>query len=129
MQTESETSGPRSQPPPVLVTEVLPPAPGAVPPLPGEHQLPHGLTRTQMIVAFIIAGVSDAISGFAAFAPPIQWVVDILTAGALFAVLGWRWLLLPGLVMEAVPGVGVIPFWVLVVSGIAVWGHVRPKLN
>ena len=32
----------------------------------------------------------------------------------------------PGLIMEAVPGLGVVPFWVLVVAAIAVWGQVRP---
>ena len=37
--------------------------------------------------------------------------------------------LLPGLVMEAIPGVGVLPFWLLVVGAIAVWGTARPKLR
>jgi hypothetical protein len=38
-------------------------------------------------------------------------------------------LLPPGLVMEAIPGVGVIPFLLLVVGAIAVWGTVRPHLK
>ena len=61
--------------------------------------------------------------------PPVEWVVDLVTAALLFIVLGWHWLLLPGLIMEAIPGVGVVPFWVLVVGAIAVWGTVKPKLN
>jgi len=36
-------------------------------------------------------------------------------------------LLLPGLIMEAIPGVYVFPFWVLVVGAVAVWGTARPK--
>ena len=42
---------------------------------------------------------------------------------------GRLWLLLPGLVMEAIPGVGVLPFWLLVVGAIAVWATARPKLK
>ena len=58
-----------------------------------------------------------------------MWVVDIVTAILLFIVLGWHWLLLPGLVMEAIPGVAVLPFWLLVVGAIAVWGTIRPKFK
>jgi hypothetical protein len=106
------------------------PAPEVVrdPPILNGDKLPHGLTRKQIVLAFVIAGISDLISGFMPL-PPVEWVVDLLTAGALFAVLGWKWLLLPGLIMEAIPGVAVIPFWVLVVSAIAVWGTVKPKMN
>jgi hypothetical protein len=31
--------------------------------------------------------------------------------------------------MEAIPGLGVIPFWLLVVGAIVVWGTARPKLK
>jgi hypothetical protein len=48
--------------------------------------------------------------------------VDVIIALLLFAVLGWRWLLLPGFVMEAITCVGVLPFWRLVVAGIALQG-------
>jgi len=45
--------------------------------------------------------------------PPLSgWVLDIVTAVLLFMVLGWQWLLLPGLVLEAIPGVGVVAgYW------------------
>jgi hypothetical protein len=62
-------------------------------------------------------------------APPISLAVDVVTAGLLFVVLGWQWLLLPGLVLEAIPGVGVVPFWLLVVGAIAVFGTSRPKIG
>ena len=83
----------------------------------------------RLAIAFVIAGVSDVIGAFASLAPPIGWAVDVVTAALLFVVLGWQWLLLPGLVLEAIPGVGVLPFWLLVVGAIAVFGTPRPKIG
>jgi MFS superfamily sulfate permease-like transporter len=91
--------------------------------------LPHGLSKTQIIVALAIAGLSDVLSAFVTVAPPVAWGVDVVTVVLLFLVLGWNWLLLPGLVMEAIPGFGVFPFWCLVVAAIAVWGTARPRLR
>jgi hypothetical protein len=84
---------------------------------------------SRLAVAFVIAGVSDVIGAFASLAPPIVWAVDVVTAALLFVVLGWQWLLLPGLVLEAIPGVGVVPFWLLVVGAIAVFGTPRPEIG
>jgi len=78
------------------------------------------LSRKRLALAFAIAGISDLIGAFATFAPPIGWALDIVTAVLLFMVLGRQWLLLPGLALEAVPGVGVVPFWLLVVGAIVV---------
>jgi|SRR5262245_974361 len=86
-------------------------------------------SKKQLALAFVIAGLSDLIGAFTILAPPIGWALDIVTAGLLFIVLGWQWLLLPGLALEAVPGVGVVPFWVLVVGAIAVLGTPRPKIG
>jgi hypothetical protein len=83
----------------------------------------------QLVVAFAIAALSDAVSIFVTFAPPIAWGVDLVTAALLFIVLGWRWLLLPGLILEAIPGFGVFPFWLVVVAAIAVWGTARPRVR
>jgi hypothetical protein len=44
-------------------------------------------------------------------------------------VLGFQWILLPGLIMEAIPGLYVLPFWVLVVAAVGIWGTARPKLK
>ena len=84
---------------------------------------------SRLALAFVVAGVSDAIGAFASVAPPIGWAVDAVTAALLFVVVGWQWLLLPGLVLEAIPGVGVLPFWLLVVGAIAVFGTPRPKIG
>jgi hypothetical protein len=51
------------------------------------------------------------------------------TALLLFMVLGRQWLLLPGLALEAIPGLGVLPFWLLVVGAIAVLGTPRPNFE
>jgi len=86
-------------------------------------------SKKRLAVAFVIAGISDIIGVFATLAPPIVWAVDVGTALLLFMVLGWQWLLLPGLALEAIPGVGIVPFWVLVVGAIAVLGTPRPKIG
>ena len=87
---------------------------------------PLKFTVLRLALAFVIAGVSDVIGAFASLAPPIGWAVDAVTAALLFVVLGWQWLLLPG---QAIPGVGVLPFWLLVVGAIAVLGTPRPKIG
>ena len=86
-------------------------------------------SKKRLALAFAIAAVSDAIGAFATPVPPIVWVVDIGTALLLFLVLGRQWLLLPGLALEAIPGLGVLPFWLLVVAAIAVLGTPRPKFE
>jgi hypothetical protein len=90
---------------------------------------PPQFSKTRLALAFAIAGISDVIGAFATVAPPIGWALDILTAALLFTVLGRQWLLLPGLALEAIPGAGVLPFWLLVVGAIAVLGTPRPKLG
>jgi hypothetical protein len=86
-------------------------------------------SKKRLALAFAIAGLSDAIGAFATPLPPIVWVVDIATVFLLFMVLGRQWLLLPGLALEAIPGLGVLPFWLLVVAAIAVLGTPRPKFQ
>jgi hypothetical protein len=83
----------------------------------------------RLALAFAIAGISDAIGAFATPVPPIVWVVDVATALLLFLVLGRQWLLLPGLALEAIPGLGVLPLWLLVVGAIAVLGTPRPSFG
>ena len=84
---------------------------------------PTGPSRTRLTFAFLVAAVSDVVSYGAAFVPPVQWTVDLVTALCLFALLGRRWALLPGLVAEAIPGIAVFPVWLLVVAAVALWGE------
>ncbi len=109
--------------------EVLPPEP-PIPPGEGRQPLPRPrFSRRRLALAFTIAALADGLSVFLTLTPPVQWAVDLVTAILLFMVLGWQWILLPGLIMEAIPGLYVFPFWVLVVGAVAVWGTARPKLN
>jgi hypothetical protein len=87
------------------------------------------LSGKRLALALAIAGISDAIGAFATPLPPIVWAVDRVTALLLFLVLGRQWLLLPGLALEAIPGFGVLPFWLLVVGAIAVLGTPRPTFE
>jgi hypothetical protein len=80
-------------------------------------------------LAFAVAALADGLSVFFTLAPPVQWAADGATAILLFLVLGRQWILVPGLIMEAIPGLYTFPFWVLVVGAVAVWGTPRPKLK
>jgi hypothetical protein len=85
------------------------------------------LSRKRHAVAFLIAAVSDFLSIWTVLAPPIQWVIDLGTAFLLFLILGRRWAILPGLIAEAIPGMGVFPVWVLVVLSIIVYDDIKGR--
>ena len=82
--------------------------------------------KKRLAAAFVVAVVSDILSAWLEFLPPLQWTLDILTAGLLFLILGRQWMILPGLIAEAIPGLAVFPFWLLVVASVAVWGKIDP---
>jgi hypothetical protein len=84
-------------------------------------------SRKRLAVALLIAAVSDFLSFWTALAPPMQWVIDLGTAVLLFLTLGRRWAILPGLVAEAIPGMGVFPVWVLVVLSIFVYDDIKRR--
>jgi len=84
-------------------------------------------SRKRLAVAFLIAALSDVLSILTVLAPPMQWAIDFGTALLLFLVLGRRWAILPGLVAEAIPGMGVFPVWVLVVLSIIVYDDIKGR--
>jgi hypothetical protein len=84
-------------------------------------------SRKRQAVAFLVAAVSDFLSFWTVLAPPIEWVVDLVTASLLFLILGRRWALLPGLVAEAIPGMGVFPVWILVVLSLIVYDDLKAR--
>jgi len=88
---------------------------------------PGKFSKPRLVAAFAVAGISDAMAAWFTFIPPLEWGLDLATALLLFAILGWRWILLPGLILEAIPGLSIFPFWVLVVVAVAVWGTPRPN--
>ena len=82
-------------------------------------------SSAKLAAAFGVAAVSDVLSIWLTFAPPFQWALDLATAFVLFLILGRRWALLPGLVAEAIPGMGVFPVWVLVVLSIVIYDGIK----
>jgi hypothetical protein len=82
-------------------------------------------SRSRMAIAFGVAAVSDFLAMLTVIAPPLQIALDVVTAIILFFILGRRWALLPGLVAEAIPGMGVFPVWVLVVISIIVYDGIK----
>src|SRR5262249_37514689 len=83
------------------------------------------LSKTRLVLAFLVAAASDVLSYGTAFVPPVQWTVDLVTALLLFGLLGWRWALLPGLVAEGLPGGAGFPVWPLGVASVALWGTIQ----
>jgi len=73
----------------------------------------------RIILGFGVAVISDVVSVLAEFMPPAQWITDLATACLLYVMFGRNWLLLPGLIAEAIPGVALFPSWVLVVAAIS----------
>ena len=82
--------------------------------------------NARLALAFAIAVASDVASMWLVFIPPVQWGLDVATALILFLLLGRQWLLLPALIAEAIPGLAVLPAWILVVGSIAAFGIVNP---
>ncbi len=76
-----------------------------------------GLPRWRWAV--LMAVLSDAVGFGVVLLPPVQWLLDAVTAAVLFAVLGFRWPLLSALAVEAVPGLELFPAWTLVVAALA----------
>lgn len=99
----------------------------AIAPRPSESKRP---SRARMAIAFAVAAASDVLAMWTVIAPPLQVALDFATAIILFVILGRRWALLPGLVAEAIPGMGVFPVWVLVVLSIILYdGIKKPKIT
>ena len=69
--------------------------------------------------AMLIAVLSDALGFGVMLFPPIQWLLDAVTAIALVAVLGFRWKLLAALAIEVIPAIQLFPAWTLVIIAMA----------
>lgn len=96
---------------------------------PDAHSLNEGwwgnANKKRLLMAFGVAAISDALSFWLTLLPPVQWGIDLVTALFLYLLLGRKWAILPGLIAEAIPGLGIFPFWLLVVGSIATWGAIR----
>lgn len=77
--------------------------------------------RKRRLIAFAVAAVSDIASFGDWMFPPAQVAVDVATAIALWMLMGWRWPMLPALIAEAIPGLGLFPTWTLVAGAYLVY--------
>jgi hypothetical protein len=80
-----------------------------------------------LAMALAVAAVSDVLSYAVVLVLPLQWALDMATAFLLFLILGRRWAIFPGLITEAIPGMGVFPVWVLVVLSIILYDDIRAR--
>lgn len=87
---------------------------------------PEPVRGKRLAAAFAVAAVSDIVLMGLEVVPVVQLIVDVVTALLLFLILGRRWAIIPGLIAEAIPGVSIFPFWIMVVAAIAVWGEIKP---
>lgn len=110
-----------------MATDIEPRPPERVPPDPQ----PVSFSPWQLAGALLIAAAADIAGGMidATIAGvPATIPLDVLTALALWTVLGRPVILLVALVAEALPGVGVLPVWTAVVIAIALTGRVPGRL-
>lgn len=76
----------------------------------------------RILLAFAVAGMSDLIGGIFTLVPPIYIPLDLATGATIWFALGRPVLLLAVLVLEAIPGIGIVPMWTLVVAMIVFMG-------
>ena len=80
--------------------------------------------RSRFRTAMVLAGVADAVQivAFPLFVEgalsPLDDILDVIVAVALFRLLGWHWEFLPSLTAELLPGVDLVPFWTLAVANV-----------
>ena len=101
----------------VEVNRVESSAPPAADPVPVGRLWPSLLTppsRNRAVLALIVAVISDVLSLVFEFIPSMEITLDLATALVLWAILGWRWPLLPAMIAEAIPGVALFPTWTMV---------------
>ena len=84
-----------------------------------DPKFPIGVEISPLAMGLVDCGGVGRLGFGVALYPPIQWVLDAITAVVLFAVLGFRWPLLPALAIEVVPGLQLFPAWTLVVAALA----------
>lgn len=91
------------------------------------------VSRRRKLLALFVAGLADLIeiALFPLFlegaASPFDLVLDLLTAGALWAVAGFRWRYLLAFTAEALPLVSLFPTWTALVLTLPSEGGQGPR--
>ncbi len=80
--------------------------------------------RSRFRAAIVLAIVADAVQIliFPLFAEgaisPLDDILDLTVMVALIRLIGWHWELLPSFIAELVPGLDLVPFWILAVVNV-----------
>ena len=77
----------------------------------------------RLAAALLVAVISDVVAWPLEIAVPLTIALDVATAAALWALMGRSGWLIGVLLAEAVPGVGLVPLWTMVVVGLAFLGR------
>ena len=84
-----------------------------------------GIATWRFVVAFCVAMAADTVGLY--FGEIFVVVFDVAVAIVLIAILGFNWIIIPALLVEAVPGLGLFPTWVLAVLAMAGWNTMKNK--
>jgi hypothetical protein len=85
----------------------------------GIHNLQIALKSPRLRMALLVAIISDALGFGVLLFPPLQWLLDAVTALALLIIMGFRWQLFFALAVEVIPAIQLFPAWTLVVLAMA----------
>ena len=84
-----------------------------------------GIATWRFVLAFCVALAADTVGIY--FGEIFAVVFDVAVAIVLIAILGFNWIIIPALLVEAVPGLGLFPTWVLAVLAMAGWNTMKNK--
>jgi hypothetical protein len=81
---------------------------------------PRACFRAAMVLAMVADAVQIVV--FPLFVEgalsPLDDILDVIVAVALFRLIGWHWEFLPSFVAKLVPGVDLAPLWTLTVANV-----------
>lgn len=78
----------------------------------------------RVALALAVAIPADGVLFFLDMVPPVGIPIDLGVGFMIWLILGRPIVLIGVLILEAIPGVGLLPFWTLVVGAIALLGMV-----
>ena len=95
--------------------------------LEGPGDAPRSVPVWRFALAFVVAVAADAVLAAAVFTGPIAIVGDVVVALLLCGIVGFNWIFVPTLLVEAVPGLNLFPTWTLAVLALAGIRAIRHK--
>jgi hypothetical protein len=84
---------------------------------------PPDIAKWRFVLAFCVALAADTLG-----IPCGEYFVvifDVVVALVLIVILGFNWMIIPALLIECVPGLGLFPSWVMAVLAITGWKAIK----